>query len=128
MATLKQPQILGTLPVGGKWVIPGRTVNSQIARSTIQDTQCNINHAAIKGYEKARMQNERNRGHWIQDGGNPSQPGGPSKEGPADFHIFTEFFPISSKMTFQMSCWRTFMRKRKIETILIRSAMKCEYG
>ena len=71
------------------WVVtmpvPRRTVNSQIASSTMQDRQCNINHAGIKGYEKARMQNERNRGHWIQDRGNSSQPGGPSKEGPADF-------------------------------------------
>ena len=31
------------------------------------------------------MQNERNRGHRIQDRGNASQLGGPSKEGPADF-------------------------------------------
>ena len=66
------------------WFIPRRTVNSQIASSSMQDTQCNIKHAGIKGYEKARMQNERNRGHRIQDKGNPSQPGGPSKEGPAD--------------------------------------------
>ena len=88
--------------VGGNWAIHGRTVNSQIASSTIQDTEYNINHAGIKGYEKTRMQNERNRGHWIQDGGNPSQPGGPSKEGPADdgkrfssdgrFIFGTEFF------------------------------------
>ena len=62
----------------GQWVV------TRLASSTMQDRQCNINHAGIKGYEKARMPNERNRGHWIQDGGNASQPGGPSKEGPAD--------------------------------------------
>ena len=84
MATLGHPQIQSIRPLGGNWVIPGRTVNSQIASSTMQDAQCNINHAGIKGYEKARMQNERNKGHRIQDGGNSSQPGGPFKEGPAD--------------------------------------------
>ena len=66
-------------------VVPGRTVNSQIASSTRQDTEYNATHARIKGNEKIRMQNERNRGRRIQDRGNPSQPGGPSKEGPADF-------------------------------------------
>ena len=69
--------------------VPGRTVNSQIASSTVQDTQYNINHAGIKGYEKTRMQIERNRGHRIQDRGNPPQPGGPSKEGPADMYVPT---------------------------------------
>ena len=70
--------------LGGNMPVPRRTVNSQIASRTMQDRQCNINHAGIKGYEKARMQNERNRGRWIQDRGNPSQPGRPSEEGPAD--------------------------------------------
>ena len=84
MATLRQPQIQSTRLLEGNWVIQGRTVNSQIASSTVQETQYIINHAGMKGYEKARMQNERNRGHWIQDRGNASQPGGPSKEGPAD--------------------------------------------
>ena len=83
MATLRQPQILGTHPVEGNMLVLGRTVNSQIASSTIQDTQYNINHAGIKGYEKTRMQNEGNRGRWIQDRGDASQPGGPSKEGSA---------------------------------------------
>ena len=50
-----------------QWVVngmvPGRTVNNQIASSTVQETQYNINHAGIKGYENTRMQNERNRGH-----------------------------------------------------------------
>ena len=32
------------------------------------------------------MKETEDRG-WIQDRGNPSQPGGPSKEGPADFNI-----------------------------------------
>jgi hypothetical protein len=84
MATLRHPRAEATRPVEGNTLVPGRYVNSQIASSTMQDRQCNIKHAGIKGYEKARMQNERNRGHWIQDGGNSSQPGGPSKEGPAD--------------------------------------------
>ena len=85
MATLRHPRAEAIRPVVVNWFIPGRTVNSQIASSTMQDRQYNINHAGIKGYEKARMQNERNRGHRIQDRGNSSQPGGPSKEGPADF-------------------------------------------
>ena len=85
MATLGQPRIQSIRPVEGNTLVPRRTVNSQIASSTMQDSQCNINHAGIKGYEKARMQNERNRGHRILDRGNSSQPGGPSKEGPADF-------------------------------------------
>ena len=59
MATLRQPQIQSTRPVEGNTLVPRRTVNSQIASSTMQDRQCNINHAGIKGYEKARMQNER---------------------------------------------------------------------
>ena len=93
MATLRQPQIQSTRPVGGNTPVPGRTVNSQIASSTVQDIEYNINHAGIKGYENTRMQNERNRGHRIQDRGNASQPGGPSKEGPADlcfliFHVY----------------------------------------
>ena len=41
--------------------VPRRTVNSQIASSTMQDTQCNIKHAGIKGYEKTWMQNERTK-------------------------------------------------------------------
>ena len=41
--------------VGGNWAIQVRTVSSQIASSTIQDTEYNVNHAGIKGYEKARM-------------------------------------------------------------------------
>ena len=49
------------------WLIPGRTVNSQIASSTIQDTEYNINHAGIKGYEKTRTQHERNRRHRIEE-------------------------------------------------------------
>ena len=76
-------------PGDGNRLVPGRTVNSQIAGSTMQDTQYNINHAGIKGYENTRMQNERNRGHRIQDRGNPPQPGGPSKEGPADLMSFS---------------------------------------
>ena len=84
MATLRHPRAEATCPVGGNWVIQGRTVNSQIASSTMQDRQCNIKHAGIKGYEKARVQNERNRGHRILDRGNVSHPGGPSKVGPAD--------------------------------------------
>ena len=63
MATLMQPQILRPGQVMVNKLVPGRTVNSQIASSTIQDTQYNINHAGIKGYENTRMQNERNRGH-----------------------------------------------------------------
>ena len=51
------------------WCIPGRTVNSQIASSTMQDRQCNINHAGIKGYEKTWMQNERTEdaGYRIEE-------------------------------------------------------------
>jgi len=51
------------------WFVPGRTVNSQIASSTMQDRQCNINHAGIKGYEKTWMQNERTEdtGYRIEE-------------------------------------------------------------
>ena len=69
MATLRQPQIQSTRLLEGNWAIQGRTVNSQIASSTMQDRQCNINHAGIKGYEKARMQNEKQRtpGYRIEE-------------------------------------------------------------
>ena len=67
--------------------VQGPHSNSQNAGSSIQESQYNIKHAGIKEYENTRMQNERNRGHWIQDGGNASQPGGPSKEGPADYVV-----------------------------------------
>ena len=71
--------------MGGNLRDSGRIVNSQMGSSTLQDTQYNIKHAGIQGYENTRMENEKNRGNRIQDRGDPSQPGGPSKEGPADF-------------------------------------------
>ena len=69
MATLGQPRIQSIRPVGGNWVILGRTVNSQIASSIIQDTEYNVNHAGIKGYEKTWMQNERTEdaGYRIEE-------------------------------------------------------------
>ena len=69
MATLGHPQFLGTLPVGGNWAIPWRTVNSQIASSTIQDTEYNINHAGIKDTKnlECRMKETEDIGNRIEE-------------------------------------------------------------
>ena len=47
----------------------GRTINSQNARNPIKNTQYNIKHAGIQGYENTRMQNEKQRtlGYRIEE-------------------------------------------------------------
>ncbi len=101
--------------MGGNLRDSGRIVNSQMGSSTIQDTQYNIKHAGIQGYENTRMENEKNRGNRIQDRGDPSQPGGPSKEGPADSRISINIYEIrgnqgfpSISMDVHGNAWRSF--------------------
>ena len=50
-------------------MIQDRTVNSQIASSIIQETQYNIDHAGIKGYEKTgcRMKETEDTGYRIEE-------------------------------------------------------------
>ena len=58
---LGQPQILPP----SRWVvisgILAPTVNSQNAENPIKNTQYNIKHAGIQGYENTRMQNEKQK-------------------------------------------------------------------
>ena len=56
-----------------RWVvisgILAPTVNSQNAGNPIKNTQYNIKHAGIQGYENTRMQNEKQRtlGYRIEE-------------------------------------------------------------
>jgi hypothetical protein len=48
------------------WSVQGPHSNSQMGYSTIQDTQYNIKHAGIQGYENTRIQNEKTQDTRIQ--------------------------------------------------------------
>ena len=58
--TLRQPKAEAPCPGEGDGTHPGPHCSIQNVGSTIQETQYNIKHAGVEGYENTRMQNERN--------------------------------------------------------------------
>ena len=109
MALRGGPKLRAPCQVGVFSGVPAPHPKSQTEGVAIQHAKYSMQHARIMAYEKARMQNTKirkikaaicsrcNRGGRTQDRGNPSQPGGPSSEGPADFLKYFGIFKSVNK-------------------------------